>query len=230
MQWYVYLITISATVFLGWTAIELLGRPLRAWLSLRRSILEQILALEGILLPKPRETAVSSREIREYDQAIRKVKEAQRIFSNLGSQLLAFGENESVICAAMGFFGFKIAAAGSGLISLSEAYSQADSDRAGLINEIKKALRLIGPAPTSSRRTQRNYLTGKIAAAESLTTRLRCLGLGNVEMSLGGFRSRAHRGGDLEIAAAARQAQFRPRLGGLGKMISAVFHETGFLT
>jgi hypothetical protein len=50
--------------------------------------------LGNISLPKPRETAVSSREIREYDQAVRNVRQAQRIFRDLGSRMLAFGENE----------------------------------------------------------------------------------------------------------------------------------------
>ena len=114
MQWYASLITISATVFLAWVALELLGRPIRALVGLRRKALEQILVFEGISFPKPRETAVSSREIREYDQAMKNVREAHHIFHDLGSQLLSFGENEPVIRIAIGLFGFNIAAAGRG--------------------------------------------------------------------------------------------------------------------
>ena len=63
MLWYVDLMTISATAVLGWVALELLGRPIRALLDLRRSVLEQMLVVGNISLPNPRETAVSSREI-----------------------------------------------------------------------------------------------------------------------------------------------------------------------
>src|SRR5258706_12984923 len=94
MQWYVYLITISATAVLGWFAFELLGRPIRAFFELRRKVLEQLLVLGNIALPKPRETAGSSREIRQYDQAVRNVREEERVFPDVGSQIRAFGENE----------------------------------------------------------------------------------------------------------------------------------------
>jgi hypothetical protein len=146
MQWYVYLTTISATVVLGWLAFELLGRPIRAFFDLRRKVLEQMLVLGNIALPKPRETAVSSREIHEYNQAVRNAREAQRIFRDLGSQLLAFGENEPAARDALAAIGLNLVAAGGGLIGLSVAYSRTDTNRAGLRNQIEKALRLTNAA------------------------------------------------------------------------------------
>ena len=142
---------ISAAAVFSWSALELLGRPIRALFDLRRKVLEQIVVLGNISLPRPRETAVSSREIREYDQAMRNVREAQGIFCDLGSQLLAFGENEPAIRAAVGLFGLNIVAAGGGLIDLSEAYSRPDADRAGLRNQIEKALRVTGATAATSR-------------------------------------------------------------------------------
>ncbi len=157
MQWYVYLITISATAVLGWFVFELLGRPIRAFFELRRKILKQMLVLGNISLPKPREMAVSSREIREYNQAVRNVREAQRIFRNLGFRLLAFGENEPATRNALGLLGWNLVAAGSGLIKLSEAYSRPDTNRAGLCNQIKKALRATDAVAAASRqRPQRD--------------------------------------------------------------------------
>jgi hypothetical protein len=156
MQWYVYLITISAAAVLGGFAFELLGRRIRAFLELRRKILEQMLALGNISLPKPREMAVTSREIREYDQAVRNVREAQRIFRNLGFRLLAFGENEPATRNALGLLGFNLVAAGSNLIKLSEAYPRPDTDRAGLQNQIRAALGVTDEAPVASgQRAQR---------------------------------------------------------------------------
>ena len=151
MQWYVYLITISATAVLGFFAFELLGRPIRSFFELRRKILERMLVLESIALPKPREMAVSSREIREYDQAVRNAREAQRIFRDLGFQLLAFGENEPATRDALGLLGLNIVAAGRELINLSEAYSRPDSDGVGLRNQIERALGVTDAAPPFSR-------------------------------------------------------------------------------
>lgn len=155
MQWYVYLTTIAATAVLGLFGYELLGRPIRAFFELRRKIVKQMLVLGNISLPKPRETAVSSREIREYNQAVRDVREAQRIFRNLGFRLLALGENEPATRNALGLLGWNLVTAGRGLIKLSEAYSRLDIDRAGLRNQIEKALRMTDAAPAASRQRPR---------------------------------------------------------------------------
>jgi hypothetical protein len=151
MQWYVDLTTILATAVLGWFAFELLGRPIRTFVNLRRKVSEQIILLGNISLPKPRELAISSREISEYDQAVRNVREAQRTFRDLGSQLLAFGENEPAACNALAAMGANSVAAGRDLMELSAAYSQPTIDRAKLCNQIETALRLTDAAPAMSR-------------------------------------------------------------------------------
>ena len=142
MQWYVCLMTIAATAVLGWVALEWLGRPIRALLDLRHSVLEQMLVLGNISLPNPRETAVSSRDIHEYDEAMRSVRHAQSIFHELGSRLLAFGENEPIAANALASIGLHPATAGSALIGLSLGYCRPDFDRAGFRNQIESALRL----------------------------------------------------------------------------------------
>jgi hypothetical protein len=156
MQWYVYLISISASAVLGWFVFELLGRPIRAFLELRRKILEQMRVLGNIPLPRPRELAVSSRQIREYDQAVRNVRKAQRVFRNLGFRLLAFGENEPATRNALCLLGFNLVAAGSELIKLSEAYPRPDFDRIHLQKQIKRALGVTdAPTAASRQRPQR---------------------------------------------------------------------------
>jgi hypothetical protein len=151
MQWYVYLISISASTVLGWFVFELLGRPIRGFLDLRRKILERMRVLGNIPLPKPRELAVSSRQIREYDQAVSNVRKAQRIFRNLGFRLLAFGENEPATRKTLGLLGFNIVAAGNELIKLSEAYPRPDTDRIHLQKQIKRALGVTDAAAAASR-------------------------------------------------------------------------------
>jgi hypothetical protein len=150
MQWYVSLITVSAIAVLGWFAFELLGRPIRALFGLRGEVHQQMLVLGNISLPNPRELAVSSREINEYDRAVRNIRNAQRIFRDLGSQLLAFGENEPAACNTMAAIGLNPVAAGSSLIELSMAYSQPSVDRAGLRSQIERALRLTDAAPAAA--------------------------------------------------------------------------------
>jgi len=150
MQWYISLITVSATAVLGWVAFEWLGRPIRMLYGLRYEVHKHILALGNITLPKPRELAITSREINEYDQAVRNVREAQRIFRELGYQLLAFGENEPAACNAISAMGFNPVGAGSCLIEFSVAYSQPNVDRVGLRGEIERALRLTHATPTAA--------------------------------------------------------------------------------
>jgi hypothetical protein len=150
MQWYISLITVSATAVLGWVAFEWLGRPIRMLYGLRYEVHKQILALGNISRPKPRELAITSREINEYDQAVRNVREAQRIFRELGYQLLAFGENEPAACNALATIGLRPVAAGSRLIELSAAYSRPSMDRIDICGQIERALGLTGAAPAAA--------------------------------------------------------------------------------
>ena len=152
MQWYVYLTTIAATAVLGWFGYELLGRPIRVFLALRRKVLGQMFVLKNIPLPRPRELAISSLEIREYDEAVAGVRTAQRIFRNLGFQLLAFGENEPAALKALSLVGLNAVAAGSELIKLSEAYPRPNTDRVSLQNQITRALSVFDVASLASRR------------------------------------------------------------------------------
>ncbi len=109
MQWYVYLIMIPAAFFLGQIAIELLGQPIQAILQLRQQALERLLAFRDVTLPMPRETAVSSQQIREHDWAAQNVRQAQLTFGDLGARLLALSETERAVCALMTLCGLDIA-------------------------------------------------------------------------------------------------------------------------
>jgi hypothetical protein len=156
MQWYVYLILISATAFLVQVAVELVNRPIRTIFRLRRAALERMLAVGNIALPKPRELAISSRQIFEYDEAVENVREAQRTFRGLGARLLALGESEPAIRTVMALFGLNIVAAGQKLIGLSRVYAAAKTDNDKLRHDIEKAVGEISAALAASRRLSRN--------------------------------------------------------------------------
>ena len=125
MQWYVYLITIPAAAFLGQVAIELIGRPIATALRLRQKVLERLLAFRDMKLPRPRETAVSSQQIREYDWAAQNVRAAQHTFGDLGTQLLSFSESEPTVRSLLVLCGLDIVQAGHELIILSQLYATA---------------------------------------------------------------------------------------------------------
>ena len=158
MQWYVYLITIPAAAFLVQVAAELVSRPIREVVRLRRTALERVRSFRNISLPRPRELAISSREIREYDQAVRNARAAQRTFGDLGAQLLVFSENEPAVRMVMAWFGVNIAQAGRELINLSEIYASAKTDSDELRREIEKAFRATRAALAAFRRPSRDAL------------------------------------------------------------------------
>ena len=152
MQWYVYLITISAVVFLGRVSVELIGRPMRTILRLRHVALERMLAFRNIQLPGPRELAVSSSEIRKYDQASQNVRQAGRTFAALGVQLLAFGESEPTVCILMTLCGLDVLLAGHELINLADSYAAAKIDSDEHRRAIKEAHQATTIALAASRR------------------------------------------------------------------------------
>ena len=112
MQWYVYLLTVAATGAFGWFGLEFLGRPIRKFFDMRRLVRQQMLFLANVPAPRPRETCVTSKQIQRYDIDLKNVREVQRVFRDLGSQMLAFGENETAACIAIKSFGFDPSVAG----------------------------------------------------------------------------------------------------------------------
>jgi hypothetical protein len=141
MQWYVNLLTVAATGAFGWLAFELLGRPIRKFIDLRRLVFHQMLSLANVPAPQPRETCVTFEQIQRYDIDLKNVREAQRILLDLGSRMLAFSESETAACIAIKPFGFDPLAAGRSLIDLSNVLDRYGTDRAVLRENIEKALR-----------------------------------------------------------------------------------------
>lgn len=151
MQWYVYLIMIPAIFFLGQVAVELFGQPFQTIWRLRQQALERLLAFRDIKLPRPRETAVSSREIREHDWATQNTRAAQLTFADLGAQLIAFREAEPTIGGLMALCGFDVAAAGRALLDLSQAYAAVRSNSEEAHDAIEAARHAANCALTVSR-------------------------------------------------------------------------------
>lgn len=174
MQWYVYLITIPAAFFIGQVIVELIGRQTRTILQLRNRALERMLAFRNLQPPGPRELAVSSRDIRCYDEAARNVRHAQRTFAELGAQLLAFAESEPTVRALMALCGLDIVLAGHELINLSEIYAAAKVDSDELRRAIEGVRQAAMTALAASRQLSGNGL---------IKIRLEPMGLPNASSS-----------------------------------------------
>ena len=101
---------------------------------------------------------MTSREIREYDQAVRKLKGAQCTLADLGARFLALGENEPTIRMLAALCGFDIVIAGYELINLSQVYVTARS-ASELRRKVEKALDAINAALAMSRHQSHNELT-----------------------------------------------------------------------
>jgi hypothetical protein len=151
VQWYVYLISIPAGIVLGQLTLAFINRPIAKALSLRHKARERMLFFKCMSLPKPRELAVSFRDIRDYDEAVKNMKEAQLTFADLGAQFFALSESEPALRFLLTLFGLSFVRAGQELIDLSEAYSMAKSDSDGCRQHIERALHATSAALTLSR-------------------------------------------------------------------------------
>jgi hypothetical protein len=144
MQWYVIFISVATTGAFAWFALELVGRPVRKFFDLRRSVRDQMLVLADVPTPQARETCVTSEQIRQYDRDLKNAREAQGVLRDLASQMLAFAESERAACIAIRPFGFDPSSAGSGLIKLANALDRHGPERAKSHRAVETALRFVG--------------------------------------------------------------------------------------
>jgi len=142
MQWYVILVSVATIGAFGWFALELIGRPVRSFFDLRRSVRDQMLSLANVPTPQARETCVTSEQIRQYDRDLKNAREAQRVLRDLASQMLAFAESERAACFAIKPFGFDPSSAGNCLIGLSNTLDRHGPGRANFHKKVERALRL----------------------------------------------------------------------------------------
>lgn len=140
MHWYVIFISVATAGAFAWFALELVGRPVRKFLDLRRSVQHHMRSLADVPAPQARETCVTSEQIRQYDIDLKRAREAQRVLNDLAARMLAFAESERAACIAIRPFGLDPSAAGSGLIGLSNALDRQGKDRAGFRKNVERAL------------------------------------------------------------------------------------------
>ena len=150
MQWYVIFISLATAGAFAWFALELIGRPVRKFFDLRRSVRDQMLALANVPTPQARETCITSEQIRQFDRDLKNAREAQGALRDLAARMLAFAESERAACIAIRAFGFDASAAGIGLMKLADALDRHGPRRANFHKSIEAALRL-GLKPSGAR-------------------------------------------------------------------------------
>src|SRR5260221_815220 len=162
MEWYVNPVTIAGAGALGWIVLEFLGKPIGAFFDLRDQVRAQLLLLANVAPPKPRETISTSPQIHQYGVALKAGREAHRILRDLGSQMLAFSENEIAACNGITTFGFDAVAAGLGLIALSNTYYRNRTDRADFSSKIEEALRFKARGGSTARNGRADRCASKL--------------------------------------------------------------------
>jgi hypothetical protein len=109
-------------------------------------------------LPKQRELAISSQDIRAYDQAVSILRSAERIFADLGARFLALSESEPAV-RALALLGLDMMEAGHALIDLSIVYATAKTDSVRLRHDIERALQAADAALARCRGPSHHDLT-----------------------------------------------------------------------
>src|SRR5690349_14829480 len=158
MQWYIDLIAIAVAAFLARLAAGLICGPIREAFCLRRESLARITAFRNIPLPKPRELAITSQEIRDYDRAVQNLRNIERIFADLGARFLSLSESEPNIRNLMKMVGLDTVLAGNELINLSQVYASARTNSGEVRNEIANSLQSTSTALNASRCGSRDGL------------------------------------------------------------------------
>lgn len=158
MHWYVYPLAAFASVFLGHFLVDQVGQPIRSVLRLRRIALERMALFRKVALPRPRELATTSQAIHEHEMAVRNLRGALAAFYNLGTRLLAIGENEPAVRILMSLLGLDVVQAGRALIRLSQTCAMAGIDSHENRRVIGRALHATGIALGAFRPRSRDAL------------------------------------------------------------------------
>lgn len=158
MHWYVYPLAAFASVFLGHFLVDQVGQPIRSVLRLRRIALERMVLFRKVALPRPRELATTSQAIHEHELAVRNLRGALAAFYNLGTRLLAIGENEPAVRILMSLLGLDVVQAGRALIALSQTCAMAGIDSDENRRAIGRALHATGIALGAFRPRSRDAL------------------------------------------------------------------------
>lgn len=126
---------------IGWVALEFIGRPIRSFFDLRREIHRQLLFLANVPAVKPVDDYIRA-GMSEHQKALAAIRNVEKTFRDLGTQMLAFGESEWPAGRLIGLVGFDARAAGRALIGLSNNVNGYGAERADFRAGVFKALRL----------------------------------------------------------------------------------------
>ena len=143
MQWYIYLISAAAALFLWKIVADLISGPIHTVFALRRKALARITRLRQTSLPRPRELAITSQEIRQYDHAVQSLRGAEQAFADLGTRFLALGENHPAVRSLLVVCGLDMISVGQELLNLSTTYASIKIESGEARHRINQAFQAV---------------------------------------------------------------------------------------
>ncbi len=127
---------------IGYILASFVGGPVRRLFDLSTEVRRQMHYRGNVTVPK-REPLLSTDDgIVEFQQKQERLEQAQKVFRDLGAQLIAFGETERLACFVLRMFRIDPERAGRGLIGLSNELPTYSVARAAFRRQMEEALRI----------------------------------------------------------------------------------------
>jgi hypothetical protein len=133
-----------AAVLISWTILNWIGKPLLTFFALRVEVRRIMILYDNVKVRWMERNNTRVAAIDDEDMTpdnIEKLQKAEGQYRELGSQVRAFADTQSMTCILLGLFGFDVRKASSGLIGLSNAISTYGKTRAFQKQTINEALR-----------------------------------------------------------------------------------------
>jgi hypothetical protein len=125
---------------IGWFALEFVGRPIRSFFDLRRETRRQMFFLANVPPVKFVDDHIRAAEP-EHQRSIAAIRNVEKTFRDLGTQLIAFGESEWPASRLIKLAGFDAIAAGRALIGFSNNANAYGAEKADFRMRVGEALR-----------------------------------------------------------------------------------------
>jgi hypothetical protein len=136
----------AAGAIIGWIISSFIGTPVRKFIDLRGEVIRRLTEYANVRArwKEVRNPSGAVSRVEEQglsDKEIARLEEAQRVLRDLGSQMRAFAENESMAMWLVGWRYDPMKASG-GLIGLSNEYDRYGSGKALHRTTVATALRI----------------------------------------------------------------------------------------
>jgi hypothetical protein len=127
---------------IGYILASFVGSPVRRLFDLSNEVRRQMHYRANVTVPKREPLLGADDGVVEFQQKQERLEEAQKVFRDLGAQLIPFGETERLACFVLRMFRIDPELAGRGLIGLSNELPTYSVARGAFRRQIEEALRI----------------------------------------------------------------------------------------